>query len=374
MSRFGFFVALSLALASTAVGACSHFADDCENTGTCDPVGGSSNAGSTSGGKAGTPTGGNTSSGTSNAGEGGTVSGGGSSGNNGGGGTAGGGGDAGAGGVVSQPCGGACTPPKAVCDEPTDTCVECLEAGDCAGGAKKKCDTTAKACVECLAATDCGDAKLAKCDSGACVKCTSNDDCAHIAGKVICDGGACVQCTPSDETACVGKSCNPLTNACTATAAGSVGTCRPCLADSECTGGNVADPDARCVPMKYNGTPRPNGFCLRRVSKTCTKPYKIAISAASLSGAKSESYCGIDQDSVRCEAVLDLVQSRACGGGMDSECGCARDKDGNCTEAGVSGLCRTVGVDTDQCTYQCGVDNDCPVGKSCLGLGTTYCQ
>lgn len=361
-------------LVVVATASCSDNLAPCENTDTCDTVGGR-NAAGTFGGKDDTPPGGNSSSGSSNAGEGGVATGGSSSAGNGGSLTAAGeAGAGGAGGVVTVPCDGACTAPKAVCDEPNDTCVECLEEGDCAAGAKKKCDTTAKACVECLAPVDCTDVKAAKCDTGACAKCTSNDDCAHVAGKGVCDAGTCVQCTAADESACGGKSCNPATRGCTTTPVGSVGTCRPCLADSECAGGNVADPDARCVPMKYNGTLRPNGFCLRRASKTCARPYKIAISAVSLSGEASESYCGIDQDKVRCEAVLDLVQSRACGGGMDSECGCSRDKDGNCTDTGISGLCRTVGVDAKQCTYQCGIDNHCPDGLACLGSGPSYCQ
>ena len=356
---------VSLGLAS----ACTRTMDDCNNnTSTCPPSGGTTSGGS-SGGAGKSSSGGNSGGGESGSANGGTNSpgGGGSS-------KAGEAGAGGSGGVAMLPCDGACTAPKPICDEPNDTCVECLEEADCAAGAKKKCDTTAKSCVECLAPTECPTATAAKCDSGACVKCTTNDDCTHVAGKGVCESGTCVQCTVTDETACAGKSCNPATKACTTTTVGSVSTCRPCAADSECTGGNVADPDARCVPMKYNGTLRPNGFCMRRASKICARPYKIPLTTVSLSGVASESYCGIDQDNVRCEAVLDLVQSRACAGGDDTLCGCSRDKDGNCTDNGTSGLCRTVGVDANQCTYQCGVDNDCPVGKSCLGAGTTYCQ
>src|SRR5262249_13699996 len=155
-------------------------------------------------------------------------------------------------------------------------CVECVGSQDCTG-TKKICDTTADACVDCLAPADCKDAKAAKCDAKACVKCTSNDDCAHIAGKTVCDtkAGECAQCNVANEAVCNGKSCNPATETCTTTAVGTKDLCEPCLADSECIGGNQADPDVRCVPMTFNGTARAGGFCLRRVSKTCEKPFSI---------------------------------------------------------------------------------------------------
>ncbi|HKY34613.1 MAG TPA: hypothetical protein VJN18_01630 [Polyangiaceae bacterium] len=277
--------------------------------------------------------------------------------------------------VPMLPCDGMCINPKPICDEPNDKCVECLKEQDCSTGAKKKCDATAKTCVECLGATDCPTAAAAKCESGACVKCTSNDDCQHIPGKKVCDtgAGACVQCTAADESACAGKSCNPATKACTDTNVGSRDYCQSCLADSECLGGNKADPDARCVPMEFNGTPRTGGFCLKRSAKTCAKPFQTPIAVASLSGAPSEQYCGIDQENVRCEAVLDLIGDAACSDGLDTSCGCARDMDGNCTNAGAGGLCRIVGVNPNKCTYTCGASAQCPTGFTCTGA-QPYCH
>jgi len=277
---------------------------------------------------------------------------------------------------IQKPCDDACTAPKPVCDEPRDTCVECLEQTDCTSSSKAKCDTTAKACVECLAPTDCASATRAKCDgTGACVKCTSNDDCSHIAGKTVCDtnAGECVQCTGADETACGGKSCNPATKACTNTTIGSVGACGACVADSECSGGGTADPTARCVPMLFKGVARAGGFCLKRVAKTCAKPFQTPITTTSLSGKPSEQYCGIDQDSTRCEAVLDLIGDQSCADGQDTSCGCSRDGDQNCTETGKGGLCKTVGVNAKRCTYTCGTAGDCPTGKTCT-VDDPYCH
>jgi hypothetical protein len=202
----------------------------------------------------------------------------------------------------------------------------------------------------------------------------SDGDCMHLAGAQVCSSGTCVQCTPANETACGANSCNPATHQCTTTPRGSVDTCEPCVADSECTGGNQSDPDQRCVPMEFQTVLRAGGFCLRRGSKTCTNPYQIPITAVSLSGAASEAYCGINEDVTRCEAVLDLVHSRACPDGQDSSCGCARDTDGKCTESGHGGLCRTVGLNPKQCTYECGTDNQCPAGLTCVGALAKNCQ
>jgi hypothetical protein len=361
-----------IAFAVTQLGGCNAVSDDCSTYATC--PGGSSGSGGTES-DSGAPGGGSEQGG--QAGKGGANVGG----SNGGAGEAGLGGlggmsgDAGAAGNGAQEqCTPACGSPKPICDEATRTCVECLEHDDCPTAQKSKCDE-ANTCVECLdATTDCVSAAASRCDSGACVKCVSNADCEHVAGKGVCDAGNCVACTVADDAACGTKSCNPATKACTQTAKGTVANCKPCVADSECVGGNQADPDARCVPMEFQGNLRQGGFCLRRGVKTCSRPYTIAISAKSLSGATAENYCGIDQANVRCEAVLDLEESRTCQGLTDSACGCARDNDGKCTNAGEGGLCRDFAVLEDQCTYQCGANNHCPTGFNCLGSPTKYCQ
>jgi hypothetical protein len=259
-----------------------------------------------------------------------------------------------------------------MCDEPNDTCVECLQEADC-GGAKKKCDTDAGACVACLESADCSTAAAAKCDSGECVKCTSNGDCGHIAGKGVCDGGTCVQCTVADEVVCAGNSCNPATKACATTVIGSVGTCKPCVADSECSGAGSADPSARCVPMKFNGEQRDGGFCLRRVVKGCAAPFTVTFAAGSISGTGSESFCGINQVNTTCEAVLDLSAGRTCADNEDTSCGCVRDGNGVCVAGGQGGLCRTVGGVAKTCTYACGTTPQCPGGTACT-IDDPYCH
>jgi len=126
--------------------------------------------------------------------------------------------------------------------------------------------------------------------------------------------------------------------------------------------------------MQYNGAPREGGFCLRRVAKACEPPFVIPLSVGSLSGAAAEDYCAINQQNNRCEAVLDLQRSRACPLSMDTQCGCERDQDNNCASSGEAGLCRTVGVFANRCTYRCGVDDDCPTGRTCTGTSPKHCK
>lgn len=375
MTRFGFLFAASIVVGSTTIGACSHYADECENTSTCPPDGGTNAGGSTSGsaGKGGT-TGGIA--GRSNAGEGGSVSGGSSSGKGGGGTTAdGGGSDAGAGGSLSQPCDGACTAPNPVCDEPNHACVECLEEGDCAAGAKKKCDTTTKACVECLASTECSDAKAAKCDGGACVKCTTNDDCAHIAGKTVCDTtiGECVECTGKDYASCgisMGTPlvCDTLERTCTNNKEHTADLCKPCVSDSNCKEGEI------CAAEKYDGKDV-GYFCFWKQGDTAHgapgdcftdgNPYAgVQVNAKSIDGATAD-ICTLRSSS--CVAVSQFSTKNCKPDAVpdNSLCGFAPPKDAKCDQVAAGANYR--------CTMTCLSTEDCP-GVSTCNPSTFVCD
>lgn len=240
--------------------------------------------------------------------------------------------------------------PAAGAEPESYECVECLGDGDCSD-ALPFCEDNE--CVQCTGNAECEAPGASRCSAGVCGACQGDEDCAHLDGLGVCDGGQCVECTVNDESACGANSCHPETNTCTNTPRGSVDLCESCVADSEC---EVAD-SARCVPMQFNGTPR-GGYCLKRVSAGCERPYTVAVSGVSLSGIASEQYCGIVQDSVTCEAVRDLfVEGASCQ--QDSDCG-----------AGEGGLCRTVGVAANLCTYACNAGPQCPVDFVC----NTYCQ
>ncbi|HET9960315.1 MAG TPA: hypothetical protein VFQ61_37750, partial [Polyangiaceae bacterium] len=86
-------------------------------------------------------------------------------------------------------------------------------------------------------------------------------------------------------------------------------------------------------------------------------------------------YCGIDQENVRCEAVLDMTtRAQECPSGDDDACGCERDESGACTSSGQGGLCRDLALVKNRCTYRCGSPDDCPTGKKCDGTPIAYCQ
>lgn len=374
MSRIGFVLASSVLFASAAVGACSHLADDCENTSTCEPVGGGSSAGSGNGGKGGMSGGSNSTAGATDAGGGGSSAGGSKGGEAASGGMSA-AGEAGSGGVATTPCDGACTAPKAVCDEPTDTCVECLEEGDCATGSKKKCDTTAKRCVECLASTECATAAAAKCDGGACVRCTSNDDCAHIAGKTVCDtaAGECVQCTGKDYTSC-GMSmgtplvCDTLKRTCTTEKEHLADLCKPCVSDSNCKLGQA------CMLEKFDNKDI-GYFCFWRQGDTANgapndcfndgHPYsQTLVNAISIDGAKSD-MCGLASSTCTAVSQFKTKNCKPDAAPDDTLCGFAPPKDAKCDQVGATANYR--------CTMTCLSTEDCP-GVSTCNLSTFVCD
>ena len=238
------------------------------------------------------------------------------------------------------PC-GACPAATPLCREADGECVTCLGEGDC-GGDTPLCDTDAGTCVGCLRDADCDDPTAARCEAGACTGCDASLQCAGITGTEVCDTDAatCVECTTDETDACGG---DPCTTAGTCSAYGTAQeACEPCDTD-----GNCADPDHYCVPMRYMGTDRPGGYCLRAVPG-CERPYSVETPVrTTLSGVGGMTFCGINETLATCEAVRALLTDQMCPSGADSECP-------------EGGLCRTVGVLLNRCTYQCGIAAQCP--------------
>jgi hypothetical protein len=152
-----------------------------------------------------------------------------------------------------------------------------------------------------------------------------------------------------------------MTSMCTSTPRGSRLQCQSCVADSECmqTGGTF-----RCIPMNYQTAPR-GGYCMRAANTGgppgCTRPYLTPILAASLSGVSMTTYCGIDQDLTTCDAVRALLDGRQCPTGSATEC------------MAEGARCETVGLAPNECTYSCGIPNDCPPGGSAGSCAAGYC-
>jgi hypothetical protein len=375
MQRFGFaLVCFSTLLPLAFTQACTSTMDDCSNTSTCAAGGGAARAGSSgsaNGGKAG-----NSTAGAASGGEGGTSPGGsGGSSTMTGGAGANGAGDAGAGGIIMVPCDGACTAPKPICDEPTDTCVECLEEADCASGAKKKCDTAAKTCVACLESTDCPTAAAAKCDAGACVKCTSNDDCSHVDGKNVCDtvAGECVQCTGKDYASCgmdMGTPlvCDTLKRTCTTNKEHAADLCKTCVSDANCKLGEA------CVLEKYDGIDI-GYFCFWKQGDTGNgapsdcftegKPYAgVQVNATSVDGQKSD-ICTLRSSTCIARNQFSSKDCKSGATGENSLCGSTPPKDAKCDQVGASANYR--------CTMTCGSDEDCPGVFTC-NTSTDVCE
>ncbi len=277
--------------------------------------------------------------------------------------------EAGADTAPPDPCAGACSGERSVCDAMSGDCVQCLGDGDCTGD-RGVCD--AKACVQCSAtnASACGgDTPL--CDARAdglantCVACNVSADCPASAPVcsddhtcTLCLGNdaciACVECTADGD--CAGASCKP-DQTCSAFGDRTQRACEPCDDDANCV------PMHRCVPMTFDDPAVDHGsFCLKLASAGCARPYFISPSTASISlGGSAGPYCGIDEGAVTCEAVRGLVDDTPCPSG---------------DECGLGGLCRTVSGQPMRCTYECALASRCPDTVTC-GAGTTagvsYC-
>jgi len=250
-----------------------------------------------------------------------------------------------------------------VCNEDTGLCVQCTpdEANEC-GGDTPFCDRFE--CVACVADSDCTDPTEAKCDDmlKECVECDDRAQCDNVEGFLgtanACSEGECVDCTPeSEDASCPGDPvwfvCDPDTNTCTSTPAGSRAECETCVFDSECGDGGVPSEDFRCVPMYYpdESTRFPDadtGFCLKIFEPGgCQRPYAVPITdRQSLSDSTLRSYCGIDEALTTCPAVNALRADDECPGGDDAECP-------------TGGLCRDLGL-PNRCTYLCGLPAQCP--------------
>jgi len=139
--------------------------------------------------------------------------------------------------------------------------------------------------------------------------------------------------------------------------------CQACSADSDCA--DLASANSlRCVPMTYRGTFHGN-YCLSLTSAgACSQPYMTPLSAASVSGAAIESYCGIDENTTTCEAVLDLTSSKTCA------------RANNCGSGQGDGLCQNLGGgnQNQRCTIPCAVSTQCLLGQTCSSLNNGYCR
>lgn len=347
---------------------CANRADDCDANSTCPPSGGTPSGGtggSPSAGKSGASTGG-----TSGAGQAGATAGGGN-------GPGGEGGTAGEGGGPPEPCNGACVAPTPACNEATNTCVECLAPTDCKTDDKTLCDTTSNTCVECLAPTDCKTPTASRCDAGECTACTTNSDCAHIAGKTVCDAdaGECVQCTGTDYASCGMDAgtplvCDSLARTCTTTKEASAGLCQPCLTDAQCKAGQL------CVMETFGSENAEVGyFCFWQKGApvggapalcSSARPYVETIAEQISVDGQAGDICGLAVSTCLARNEFRAKDCTTNNVPDDSKCGFEPGQDSKCEQfdAGVY-----------RCTMACGSVDDCPSGFDCdTGANPPVCE
>ncbi|MEM6792181.1 MAG: hypothetical protein AAF715_31990 [Myxococcota bacterium] len=262
-----------------------------------------------------------------------------------------------------------------VCDPATDS--NCPPAGssqaggDGPGGAGGPTTTTANggaggtggAPPECNTDAECTDPAMAKCDTsvagGTCVACDASPQCEGIAATPVCATsgdrvGTCVACTATEAGACTAmQTCNLLDETCADVAPTTVDTCEPCTNDDQCLANH------RCVPMDFPVGTDLGHFCLEDATLgTCERPYLVFVNEPSINDVAATNYCGIDQDSVTCPAVIALSDSWQCPGGTDGMC----SPDSNpANEVMVPGaICEQVGAASNRCTHPCSVPDECP--------------
>ena len=256
---------------------------------------------------------------------------------------------------------------------PAGACVSCApDQKRLCTGAAPACDPKTNSCVACVEDGDCPSDQSAACQpTRSCGPCSEDADCSRF-GKICGPKGSCVQCSPASEEAdcrsdkacdpktadCAGTACDPKTLSCTGKTRGTVATCQSCVSDSECVASH------RCIPLFFgegDGKKPLGGYCMKQAASGCARPYGTPISRESLSGKAAESYCGLPEAVATCEARAALVENKTCSG-ADTSC------------AVIGGLCKTVNFIANSCSYACRNALDCPAQIPCGGPpDATYC-
>ena len=300
----------------------------------------------------------------------------------------------------APPCDGDCKGSTSVCDEPTNTCVECLSKVDCKSP-KPACDTATKSCVECTATTDCKDASKLLCDQaaqqcvaclkqadctspsasacngGACAACTKDEECSNIAGKSMCNAGTCVQCTGKKFAGCGQDSgtplvCDSLKKTCTSTKQQSAGLCEACVSDAQCNPGQMCVLDKFGNPGKDVGyfchwkQGAPSGGAPANCSLT-GKPYSDRqLAVTSIDGSISD-ICMLRTSTCVANNQFAAKDCAIASAPNDAACGFAPTEDSKC-------VLYDSPSSTYRCTMTCLVADDCP-GTTCkTGTSPRVCS
>lgn len=305
--------------------ACGESFSDCTQTQTCDGTGGAEVGGAGNGGS----TGGRREIGGERAG--GMTSGGGEES---GGHVGSGGAQTSSGGRRADECEEECVDTRALCDETSGECVECLGNEDC-GESRPRCNVR-----------------------GACEGCTTDRDCRKEGAPACLPDGSCGECVSGEH--CGGNVCAPGTHTCTDFPEQSVQICSACTHDMECQVGQF------CVEQSADGR-KVGAFCMwakdalvgTRDCAEAGRPFVWLLTATSVDGVAA-TLCTLR--STTCPAYLDFGKSKR--GGCDSTgradwyCGHDEFIDGICRSQEGASL-------VNSCTYPCDSEMDCPPASTC---------
>lgn len=270
----------------------------------------------------------------------------------------------GAGGLGCEPCElldpitGLCTDKcdGKLCDEATDTCVDCKNKDDCPNNQvcqTGKCECPWDLpylgvdgyCHECATKEDCGPCK--KCEQGVCkpIECANGGICNPEDDKCVqcIDNSQCTgpfeECKDNNKCDCIdGYHRDPATGFCVQNP--------PCTDKSECKACETCDPVLGCIPRKCPD----NYICVPEEDK-CVKKCECGSGPCSLTEACVKSVTG----ECYCKKC-----SGPCGSKADCGDGCGCDP--------------VLGCVVDPCGTECNTGDDCGPGCGCKNKKCTKCS
>ena len=181
----------------------------------------------------------------------------------------------------------ACTGATPRCDDPSNTCVACLQNSDCADPTRPVCDRgRCRACAADTEASDCPDATLPVCatrgvNAGRCVACATGRTAACPMERPACDDptNTCVTCVGDGD-------CRAPRPACVVAMGERASFCATCLTDAHCAG--RSDGLTRC-----NTTARECVACTERMH--CVGNARGAACLAGTCGCEGAGDCAAGQ-------------------------------------------------------------------------------
>lgn len=219
------------------------------------------------------------------------------------------------------------TPNSNSCDDGLFcTLTDACSGGTCVGSGNhcpnQLCNETTDTCVDCLSATDCNDNNICTnnvCNNGSCqfppntVPCPDGLFCN---GDEVCGGGVCQPGTPPDcshlDGECTDGVCNESTDACVAQPVQNGVSCDDglfCTHNDKCTGG-VCNGDPRCTVAPNLLCDEANDICYQCTVNADCNDGNVCTNDACVSG-----FCQNTNNNAVCDDGLFCTINDQCAGG-----------------------------------------------------------